>query len=69
MYLFELEFSSFPDICPGVGLLDHVVALFLVVFFLSNSFIFIRAFWNHFENKLTVTKGKGGGRDKLGVWE
>ena len=28
MYLFELEFS--PDICPEVGLLDHMVALFLV---------------------------------------
>ena len=30
MYLFKLEFSSFPDICLGVGLLDHMVALFLV---------------------------------------
>ena len=29
MYLFELEFSSFPDIHLGVGLLDHMVALFL----------------------------------------
>jgi len=28
MYLFELWFSL--DICPAVGLLDHVVALFLV---------------------------------------
>jgi len=28
MYLFELEFCL--DICPGVGLLDHIVALFLV---------------------------------------
>ena len=27
MYLFELEFSV--DICPGVGLLDHMIALFL----------------------------------------
>ena len=27
MYLFELWLS--PDICPGVGLLDHMVALFL----------------------------------------
>ena len=27
---FELEFSSFLDICEGVGLLDHVVVLFLV---------------------------------------
>ena len=27
-YLFELRFS--PDICPGVGLQDHIVALFLV---------------------------------------
>ena len=32
MYLFQLEFS--PDICPGVGSLDHMVALFLV--FLRN---------------------------------
>ena len=30
MYVFELEFSSFPDICPGLGLLDHMVALVLV---------------------------------------
>ena len=28
MYLFKLKFS--PDICPGMGLLDHVVTLFLV---------------------------------------
>ena len=26
-YLFQLQFSL--DICPGVGLLDHMVALFL----------------------------------------
>ena len=31
MYLFELEFASFLDICPGVRLLDHMVALFLVL--------------------------------------
>ena len=30
MHLFELEFLSFLDVCPGVGLLDHMVALFLV---------------------------------------
>ena len=29
MYLFELEFLSFLDICPGVGLLGRMVALFL----------------------------------------
>ena len=29
MFLFKLEFSSFLDICPGMGLLDHVVALVL----------------------------------------
>ena len=29
MYLFELEFSSFLDICPGVGLLDRMVTVFL----------------------------------------
>ena len=28
MYPFELEFS--PDMCPGVGLLPQIVALFLV---------------------------------------
>ena len=33
MYLFKLEFSSFPDIYPGVGLLNYMVALFLVGFF------------------------------------
>ena len=31
MYVsFELEFLSFPNICPGVILLGHVVTLFLV---------------------------------------
>ena len=25
---FELEFLSFLDICPGVGLLDHMVTIF-----------------------------------------
>ena len=30
MYLFELEFLSFLNIYSGVGLLDHMVALFLV---------------------------------------
>ena len=30
MQLLELEFLSFPDICPGVGLLDHIAALSLV---------------------------------------
>ena len=30
MYLLNVEFSSFLNICPGVGLLDHRVALFLV---------------------------------------
>ena len=29
MYLFELWFSS--DICPEVGLQDHMVALFFVL--------------------------------------
>ena len=35
MYFFKLRFS--PDICPGVGFLDHRVALFLVLF----SFFFL----------------------------
>lgn len=30
MCLFELEFSSFLDICPGMRLLDHMLALVLV---------------------------------------
>ena len=30
MYLSELEFSSVLDICPGVGLLDHMITLSLV---------------------------------------
>ena len=34
IYLFELEFSSFPDICPGVGFLGHIATLFFV--FLRN---------------------------------
>ena len=29
-YLFELEFSSFLDICPGVWLVDHMATLLLV---------------------------------------
>ena len=29
MHLFKLEFSPLLDICPGVGLLDQVVTLFL----------------------------------------
>ena len=36
MYLFEEEFSSFPDIYSGVRLLDHIIVLFLVSFFLWN---------------------------------
>ena len=31
IYLFQLEFSTFLDKYPGVGLLDHTVALFLVL--------------------------------------
>ena len=31
VYLFKLEFS--PDICPGVGLPDHIVTLILVFIF------------------------------------
>ena len=29
-YLFEIEFSSFPDECPGMGLLDYMSTLYLV---------------------------------------
>ena len=31
VYLFKLWFS--PDICPGLGMLDHIIALFLDFFF------------------------------------
>ena len=34
MYLFELDIYFFPDVCPRVELLDHMVAL--ILFFLSN---------------------------------
>ena len=30
MYPSKLEFSSLPDICPGVGLLECMIALFVV---------------------------------------
>ena len=40
MYLFKLEFSSFPDISPRVGLLDHMVALFFFFTVLYNLFQF-----------------------------
>ena len=32
MYIFKLKFSSFPDVYTGVGLLNHIVALFLVFY-------------------------------------
>ena len=32
MYIFKLEFSSFPDVYTGVGLLNHIVALVLVFY-------------------------------------
>ena len=38
MYLFKLWFL--PDMCPGVGLLDDMVALFLFLVFLRNSILF-----------------------------
>ena len=28
---FQITALSFPDICPGIGLLDHKVTLFLVL--------------------------------------
>ena len=31
LYLFELCFFFSPDICPGVGLLDHIIIPFLVL--------------------------------------
>ena len=30
MYLYKLEFSSFPDLCPEVGLLGQMETLILV---------------------------------------
>ena len=47
MYLFELEFLSFSDICPGVGLQEHMEALFLAfshLFFFLNYYLFIYLF-------------------------
>ena len=41
MYLLKLEFS--PDICPEVGLLDHVVALCLVIYGTSILFSIVAA--------------------------
>ena len=41
MHAFQQWFS--PDICPGVGLLDHMVALFLGFFFYIE-IIFIKHF-------------------------
>ena len=41
VYLFKLEFLSFLDICPGVGLLDYMVTLFLV--FLRNLHIILHS--------------------------
>ena len=38
VYLLELGFSL--DICPGVGLLDHVATQFLVFFFKGTSIVF-----------------------------
>ena len=36
MYLFGFELFSFLDICPGVGLLDHVTKTYFVFSFLRN---------------------------------
>ena len=38
MHLFKLQFSSSPDICPGIRLLENMGALFLV--FWRNSILF-----------------------------
>ena len=35
IHLFELEFSSFADVYPGVGLLDYRVAVLLLLLLLS----------------------------------
>ena len=43
MYLFKLEFSSYPEICLGVGLQDHMVVLFLV--FKGTSGVPVMAQW------------------------
>ena len=37
MYLFKLEFSL--DICPGMGLQDHMMVLFLVFFFMVQKYL------------------------------
>ena len=53
MCCFELEFP--PDICPGVGLLDHTVTPFLV-------------FKESPNLSLPKEKGERMQRDKVGVW-
>ena len=45
MYLFELWFSL--SICPGVGLLDYLVVLYLAFFpFILKSFIEVQLIYN-----------------------
>ena len=60
IYLFELELFFFSDKCPGLGLLDHIVTLFLVfcfVFFFNEpQYCFLQ--WLHqFTFSPTVHKG------------
>ena len=43
MYIFELEFSFFPDVYLGVRLLDHMVTLFLVFSLTSILFSIVAA--------------------------
>ena len=45
---FKLEFSSFLDICPGVGWLDHMETLFWVFF--RNFHTFFHSAWVYIPN-------------------
>ena len=47
----ELEFSSFPDICPGVGLLGHMVTLFFTLKKITSTLLSIVAVPIHISNQ------------------
>ena len=57
MHHFELEISSFPDICPGVGLLDHMVVLFIYFYFLFLKIIYVFIYLFLFFNAASMAYG------------
>ena len=61
MYLLKLEFSAFPDKYPGVGLLDHMVALFLIFWKFLKEFIRVFKRVTDIESKLRLPGNKWGG--------